>query len=129
VAEVDARDLLQADFLRCQQPPRAGDEVVLAVQQDRIGEPELLDARGGLGHLLVRVGAGVPSVRDQVGERPALAHCDTRTGTVGAQFLEKASTGAAARHLPEHLIEFGAQLEQAAPVVAPEVIAPMKLVV
>ena len=43
----------------------AGDDAVLAIDQDRVGPAELADRRGDLRHLRIAVRAGVLRKRDQ----------------------------------------------------------------
>jgi hypothetical protein len=58
-----------------QQPPVAGYDAVLAVDQDRVGEAELADRRGNLRDLRVRVRPGILSERDQSRGR-AVINCE-----------------------------------------------------
>jgi hypothetical protein len=48
----------------------ARNDAILAVQQDRIREPEFLDACGDLADLLLGMSPGMPGERNQGSERP-----------------------------------------------------------
>ena len=48
-----------------EQPAVAGDDAVVAIDQDRVGPAELADRGGDLGHLRIRMRAGVAGVGDQ----------------------------------------------------------------
>ena len=72
VGEFDHRHVGQPELARRQHPAVAGDDAVLAVDEDRVGPAELPDRAGDLRDLRVGVGAGVAGVGDQRGERALL---------------------------------------------------------
>jgi hypothetical protein len=64
-----ARHRLHLEELGRLQPSMTGENVVVSVDQDRIGETVLADARGDLAALLARVRTGVPGIRPQLAWR------------------------------------------------------------
>ena len=81
VAELDDRHRGEAELARCQHPAVAGDDAVLAIDQNRVGEAELADRAGDQRHLRFAVGARVTSIGDQAPEGPVL----DREGVFGWQ--------------------------------------------
>ena len=65
VTEFDAGDGLQTETPRRREPSVARNNTVLAVQKDRIREPELLDTGCDLGDLLLGMRPGISFIRNQ----------------------------------------------------------------
>lgn len=59
------RHVCEFEHAGCDQPAVPGDDTALGIDQNRVEEPELDDAGGNLGHLIVRVRPGIPGVGDQ----------------------------------------------------------------
>src|SRR6266404_5345866 len=68
--ELDARHGVHTELARRQYPTVPGQDAVVAVAQDRIGETELPDAPGDLRDLRLRVRPRVARVGDQRVDRP-----------------------------------------------------------
>jgi hypothetical protein len=65
VREFNDRHLLEPEPACCGQPPVPGDDAVVTIDQDRVGEAELRDGSGDLGDLRLAVRARVARVGDQ----------------------------------------------------------------
>src|SRR5579885_878499 len=70
--ENDNRRFLQAQLARRQQPPVAGEDAGVGIDQYWRGPAELHDAGRDARHLLVRMRARIPGVGNQLVDRPAL---------------------------------------------------------
>jgi hypothetical protein len=77
--ELDPRHLHHVQFARREDAAMPGDDPVVAVDQDRVGEPELADAAGDLRDLRLGMRPRVPGIIVQHGRERrigALAACD-----------------------------------------------------
>jgi hypothetical protein len=63
--ESDARNLREIETLGGEDSTMPGDDAVLAINEDRVIEAELPDARGDHRDLSIIVTLGVPGIRDE----------------------------------------------------------------
>ena len=68
-AKLDHRNLVRLQLAGGKDAAVAGDDAVVAVDQDRVGPAELADRGGDLRHLGIGMGAGVAGIGDQIDER------------------------------------------------------------